>query len=174
MAASMGLVLRSRRGGHQCLAGQPRSRAPGLAQGDVIQTVDGEPIDDERALTFAVGARRPGETVSIVLARGRQTRTVRVPLDRLPTARSPDPRLIQGRNPLAGATVANLSPAEAYRRRLDPFVSRGVVVTRMQPGFSQMVGIQVGDIVRRGERARDQQLSSAPSRSCRPGLRAGR
>ena len=59
-----------------------------------------------------------------------------------------DERLIAGRNPLTGATIANLSPAEADAHGIDPFLS-GVYITRLDPrsiaaGMSQL---QAGDMI---------------------------
>jgi S1-C subfamily serine protease len=58
-----------------------------------------------------------------------------------------DERLIAGANPLAGATVVNLSPASAQQYGADPF-GHGVLVTAVGPGIAQSVGLRAGDFVR--------------------------
>ena len=125
----------------------PAARA-GLARGDVIQSLDGQTVDDDRGLTFAVGAHRPGDSVSLAVVRGSTPRSVRLNVDAPPTDPPADPRLLTGRNPLSGATVANVSPAEAYRRRLDPFAAHGVLVTKVGAGYGASIGVQPGDFIR--------------------------
>ncbi len=125
----------------------PAARA-GVARGDVIQSVDGATIDDDRALTFAVGAHRPGDDVAIAVTHGSTPRVLHLAVDAPPNAPAADPRVLTGRNPLSGATVANLSPAEAYRRRLDPFAAHGVVVTEVAAGYGQSIGVRPGDFIR--------------------------
>ncbi|MEX2642838.1 MAG: PDZ domain-containing protein [Acetobacterales bacterium] len=52
------------------------------------------------------------------------------------------------RSPLAGAVVANLSPALADELSLDPFGS-GVIVLRVRPdSIARRLGFRPGDIVR--------------------------
>ena len=125
----------------------PAARA-GVARGDVIQSVDGVTIDDDRAVTFAVGAHRPGDSVTLTVAHGSTPRTLHLTVDAPPSAPAADPRLLTGRNPLSGATVANVSPAEAYRRRLDPFAAHGVLVTEVGAGYGQSIGVRPGDFIR--------------------------
>jgi Do/DeqQ family serine protease len=120
----------------------------GIVRGDVIQSVDGDTVDDDRALTFAIGAHRPGDGVTLMVARGVTPRALRLTVDAPPNAPAPDPRLLTGRNPLSGATVANLSPAEAYRLRLDPFAAHGVLVTKVGAGYGQSIGVRPGDFIR--------------------------
>jgi S1-C subfamily serine protease len=59
-----------------------------------------------------------------------------------------DVRVISGRNPLAGATVVNASPAAAYQYGFDPFSGRGVLVTRLDAGYAQTIGLRPGDFIR--------------------------
>jgi Do/DeqQ family serine protease len=117
--------------------GGPAARA-GVARGDVIQSIDGDVVDDDRALTFAVGAHRPGDAVTLAVARGSRPRPLRLTVD------AP----LTGRNPLSGATVSNVSPAEAYRLRLDPFAAHGVLVTQVGAGYGQSIGVRPGDFIR--------------------------
>ena len=54
---------------------------------------------------------------------------------------------LQGRQPFAGTTVANLSPALADELGIDG-QSRGVIVTQVRQGtIAQRLGISPGDIV---------------------------
>ncbi len=125
----------------------PAARA-GLARGDVIQSVDGATIDDDRGLTFAVGAHRLGDGITLAVVHGSSPRAVKLNVDAPPSDPPADPRLLTGRNPLSGATVANVSPAEAYRRRLDPFAAHGVLVTKAGNGYGESIGVRPGDFIR--------------------------
>ena len=56
------------------------ARAAGLAQSDVIVSLDGRPIESARALTRLVGLHRPGEMVKLGVIRGTQPSTLGVRL----------------------------------------------------------------------------------------------
>jgi S1-C subfamily serine protease len=128
--------------------GGPASRA-GLAQGDVIVAVNGAPVNDEAGLNYQVATRSPGATLTLTVRRGGgAARPVPVRVDAPPAVPAADPRTIGGRNPLTGATVANLSPASAYASGVDPFSGRGVVVTKVAGGYAAQIGIQAGDFIR--------------------------
>ena len=124
----------------------PAARA-GVRDGDVITAVDGATVDDAGALNYRIVTHRPGEAVVLTVHRGKSELTPRVILE-APAATPPqDKRVISGANPLAGATVVNLSPASAQEQGVDPF-GHGVVVTALNPGVAQSVGIRVGDFIR--------------------------
>nr|MEA2798812.1 hypothetical protein [Phenylobacterium sp.] len=121
----------------------------GLKQGDLVTSVDGGPVVDAAALNYAIANHRPGESVRIGLRRtagGDQTLTVQA--EAAPATPARDERLIAGRNPFAGATVVNLSPAVAEELGLDPFGKRGVLVLKMTEGAAHQLGVQPGDIIR--------------------------
>jgi Do/DeqQ family serine protease len=124
----------------------PAARA-GLRGGDVIVSVDGAPVDDEGALNYRIATRRPGESVVLAVKRGGSDLQLKVVVA-APAAVPPEDKwVISGANPLAGATVVNLSPAVAQAQGVDPFL-RGVLVTALGPGFAQSVGLRPGDIIR--------------------------
>jgi S1-C subfamily serine protease len=55
---------------------------------------------------------------------------------------------ISGRNPLDGATVADVSPAAAEQLGLDAFTAAGgVLVTKVGPGLAGNLGIRPGDVI---------------------------
>jgi S1-C subfamily serine protease len=125
----------------------PAARA-GLRSGDVIQAIDGAPVEDEGTLTYRIATRRPGETVTLTVRRAGQTLSPRVTVEP-PSAVPPrDERVLTGQNPLAGATVINISPASAQEIGVDPFAVHGVVVTAVGPGFAGNIGIRPGDVIR--------------------------
>ncbi len=128
--------------------GGPAARA-GLGQGDVIVSVDGQAINDDAGLNYTVATRGAGDALSLVVRRGGgPPRTLTARIEAPPATPAPDLRTLTGRNPLAGATVVNVSPAAAYRYGVDPFGPQGVLVTAVAGGFAQQIGLQPGDFIR--------------------------
>ncbi|MBV8684531.1 MAG: Do family serine endopeptidase [Caulobacteraceae bacterium] len=127
--------------------GGPADKA-GLHSGDVIEAVDGAPIDSEGSLTYRVATHRSGESVQLTVRRGKASFLPRLTVEPPPAVPAEDKRTIAGRNPLAGATVVNLSPASAIENGSDPFAAHGVLVTSVAGGPAGMIGIRSGDIIR--------------------------
>ena len=126
----------------------PAARA-GLRQGDVILTVDGQAITDVGGLNYAVGTRRPGESLRLGVRRENgQESAVTLRAEPPPATPARDERTITGRNPFNGATVVNLSPAVADELGVDPFQGPGVMVVRVGRGFAMNAGLRPGDMVR--------------------------
>jgi Do/DeqQ family serine protease len=126
--------------------GGPASRA-GITRGDVILTVDGEPVNDDGGLTYRIATSHVGDTVALTVRHAGQVRTVSLHVERPPETPPADARTLAGRNPLAGATVVNVSPASAQQYGADPFSSQGVLVTQTGGG-AQVIGVQPGDFIR--------------------------
>jgi serine protease Do len=126
----------------------------GLRVGDVVVSVDGHEVDDAQALKFRLATLPLGSPVRLEVQRQGQERTVEVSLSEPPETPPRDQSLLEGRHPLAGATVVNLSPAVADELGTDPF-QHGVMVVQLRPGSpAQRLGVTPGDIVMRvNERA---------------------
>jgi S1-C subfamily serine protease len=125
----------------------PGDRA-GLKQGDLVLSVDDQPVGDEASLNYRVATRGAGDSVAIVVRGDKgQTRTVMVRLAP-PPGGAGESRVIDGRNPLNGATVSSLTPQAAEQMGLDPFAARdGVVVSKAGEGVAARLGLQDGDII---------------------------
>ncbi len=65
-------------------AGTPAADA-GLQSGDRIVSLDGKQIASADALTSAIAAKKPGDTVSVTYSRGGQSHTVKIELASRPT-----------------------------------------------------------------------------------------
>ncbi|WP_370153201.1 Do family serine endopeptidase [Ferrovibrio sp.] len=124
----------------------PAGRA-GLQAGDVVLAVDGREVNDPQALKFRISTRKLGETASLdVLREGRRI-AVAVPLSQAPEDPPRNLTLLRGNQPLAGATVGNLSPAFAEELGADT-LEDGVVVTEVEPGSpAHRLRIRPGDRV---------------------------
>jgi Do/DeqQ family serine protease len=145
-AKSLGL---DRAGGAMVVSvypGGPAAQA-GLGEGDVIVSADGQPVTDEGVLNYRVATHKPGESMSVQIRKGGGLRTVQVRLDAPPSTPARDERTLSGREPLAGATVVNLSPAVAEEYGLDPMLT-GVLIIKPGQNFAAQAGFQAGDIIR--------------------------
>ncbi|MCW5725297.1 MAG: Do family serine endopeptidase [Maricaulaceae bacterium] len=119
----------------------------GLRRGDVVLSIDGVAVNDEPGARFRLATRAIGEQARLTVLRDGAERALTLAAEPAPGAPAPDNRVIDGRNPFAGAEVANLSPAFNEEHGLDPFL-RGVVVMRVQRGSAaDYFGFQPGDRV---------------------------
>jgi Do/DeqQ family serine protease len=120
----------------------------GLKQGDVVTSVDGQPIADAASLNYAMGNHKSGEVARLSVRRAAGAQTLMVRAEPPPALPARDERTITGRNPFQGATVVNLSPAVAEEVGVDPFGQKGVMVLKLAAGAAQQVGLRPGDIIR--------------------------
>jgi Do/DeqQ family serine protease len=154
---------------NQIYPGGPAARA-GLAPGDVILAVDGREVQDPKGLNFRLAIGALGEDAPLeVWRRGRRI-SLRLPLETPPYLPEPQPTTLDGRQPLAGATVANLSPGLNKDLNIDLF-QRGVVVLKVERGSpAAQLRLQRGDLVTRvGERTiQDVAQLTAALRRVRP------
>ncbi len=124
----------------------PGHRA-GLRPGDVITAVDGRSVDDPPALRYRLATYAIGGSAVLTVVRGGRTREVVLPLIAAPEDPPRRETLLEGRHPLAGARVANLSPAVAETLGFDDG-AEGVVVLRTLPRSPAVrVGVRAGDVV---------------------------
>ncbi|MFZ4068874.1 MAG: Do family serine endopeptidase [Caulobacterales bacterium] len=119
----------------------------GLRVGDVVLSVNGQPVADEQGLRFQTDTQKPGATVALAIRRGAEARTIQARIDPLPRA-NPEPRELSGPHPLDGTRVVTLSPAVADERGLDPFVSGALIEAMDGRGLAARLGLRPGDIVR--------------------------
>jgi len=145
----------------------PAARA-GLRVGDVIATVDGREVYDPRGFKFRLATRPIGQVVALEVRNRNGMRRVSLPLEAPPEDPPREQTPLRGNHPLAGATVANLSPAVAQELGLDD-AARGVVVLTIVRGSPAanirlrprdiVLGINGADTPRVGQL--DQALQSA-------------
>ncbi len=100
----------------------------GVRVGDIVTTVDGRPVGDPEELDYRVGSRVVGGKLKLTLLRDGEEIASTVALEQAPESPARDERNLDGPSPLAGATVANLSPALAEELGLDTLLT-GVIVT---------------------------------------------
>jgi serine protease Do len=147
IAASLGIAVPNGVLLRNVYPGGPAASA-GLKVGDVIFSVDGQPVNDMQSLNYRIATHKPGDVVKMHVHLGKKASDISVALALPPE--NPPRRLIAigGRNPLTGARVENLSPATAVELQL-PLMAKGVVIVSVSANTpSGGYGFQPGDIVR--------------------------
>src|SRR5437899_1156986 len=118
----------------------------GFKRNDVIVAVRDLPIDNEASLRFRLATLSVGDTVPVRVIRGGKEITLEVPLMAPPEDPPRDRSLLDGRQPLSGATVVNMSPAIADELGLIEWKD-GVAVVEVQPGSYAGRFLRPGDMV---------------------------
>lgn len=122
--------------------------AAGMRPGDVVQSVDGAPVDGPRELALRVADVKPGHVAHLSLLRGGQVTTLDVTVAAMPEERqaagaSQAPAGRQG----IGVALAPLSPELRGELEL-PGSLKGAVVAQVRPGSpAARAGVQEGDVV---------------------------
>ena len=157
--------------------GSPAAQA-GIKVGDLIVSVDGQPIDDQVAFGYRFGTKPVGGTAQLTVERGGKAITARVKLASAPEG-ARDEITIGSNTPFAGIKAVNLSPAVADELRLDTS-STGVAVTDVAEGSAaQNIGFRRGDIIvsvndKKIEKTRDlERVTSERARSWKIVLKRG-
>jgi Do/DeqQ family serine protease len=123
----------------------PAARA-GLKTGDLILSIDGQPVEDPNAFDYRFATKALGGSAQLAILRNGKEGNLSVALATAPETPR-DEVLIKSRSPFGGVTVANLSPALADELRLDS-ASEGIVVVDVADGSAAAnVGFQRGDLI---------------------------
>jgi Do/DeqQ family serine protease len=118
----------------------------GFKRNDVIISMRDQPIDDEAGLRFRLATLSVGTKVSVKVVRAGKEVILEVPLAAPPEEPARDKAVLDGRQPLSGATVMNLSPAVAEELGLVEW-RPGVIVAQIQPGSYAARFLRQGDMV---------------------------
>jgi serine protease Do len=122
--------------------------AAGVKTGEVVQSVDGNDVDDMQSLNYRIATHKPGDRVRLHVASGKSGRDVTATVALPPENPPREAQTVGGRNPLGGARVINLSPAAALDLSLDLF-SKGVAIAAVEDNsYAAAQGFQTGDIIR--------------------------
>ena len=126
------------------------AQAAGLKAGDLILSAGGETMDNYKALPMKVADMDAGQTLSLEIARGGDTRTVSVEVGPMPgqevAARVPaeaaDPD-----QPRIGLYLVPLTPEIRQRQGFDD-QTRGVLIADVQEGSpAERAGIKAGSLI---------------------------
>jgi serine protease Do len=125
--------------------GGPGAHA-GLKRNDVIIALKDQPIDDEASLRFRLATLPVDSTVSVKVIRGGKEFVFDMKLAAPPEDPPRDPAVLEGRQPLSGASIANLSPAVADELGLVEWRA-GVIVTEVKAGSYAGRFVRPGDMI---------------------------
>ena len=128
-------------------AGGPADKA-GLKEGDVVLTVDGREVFDDRGMKFIAATKAEGESVTLSTLRNGQPRQVSLRMTAPPGTTQAERMQVSGQNPFTGAVVAELSPALGEELGLDAFNGGMLVYSVPRGSVANRVGFQPGDIIR--------------------------
>lgn len=128
--------------------GKGPAHLAGLEVGDVVVSVDDKIVQDPEAFQYRFVTKGVGGTAELGLYREgkkiRTTITLIAPIEEPPR----NTRDLQGKHPLAGSQVANLSPAVSTELGLDGESKTGVVVLKVeQRSNAARLGLRRGDII---------------------------
>jgi len=147
IAESLGLATPSGALVAKVHAKGPAAKA-GLLAGDVVVSVDDKPVQDPQAFQYRFVTQGIGGAAELgVLRKGQKVKAI---VTLIPPVEDPprDVRDLQGRHPLTGCKVANISPAVAQEVGLDDDTREGVVVLEVQDKTpAARLGVKRGDIV---------------------------
>ncbi|MBS0272568.1 MAG: Do family serine endopeptidase [Proteobacteria bacterium] len=136
--------------------GGPADEA-GIKAGDFIAAFDGKKIEDDAALDYQIAISPVGKTSEFTIVRKGKEKKIAITLKAPLEEKTSEALLIQGQNPLRGASLQNISPALALEFGLDP-MERSVIVTNVvtkEP--AAQLGIRPGDIL---ESVNDKKITS--------------
>jgi serine protease Do len=128
-------------------AGGPAAKA-GLQPGDVILSVNGQPVADSNALPSQVAALAPGTTTKVQVWRDKATKDLSVTVGTLSDAKTAsagqgaDKGDSASQDARLGVAVRPLTPEEKQSASL----SRGLLV-QQSGGAAESAGIQAGDVI---------------------------
>jgi serine protease Do len=145
----------------------------GLRAGDIVLSLDGQPVRDDAHLITSLAELRPGQEVTLGILRDRARRDVRVRLgefERPARPQAEQPETLDQPEQVLGFTVRDIRPADAQRVG---FRGEGGVVVQDVPRFGAAAGagIQPGTIILavNGQRVRSAEQVRTVARTIRPG-----
>ena len=125
------------------------AQASGVERGDIILSVNGQPVSDANELRNTIAMLPPGETVKLQIARNGSTRDISVKLGELPSSKEQAENQQEGasKDALEGVNVENLDADTAKDLGL-PASTKGVVVTDIDPSSPKAdSGLKKGDVI---------------------------
>lgn len=120
----------------------------GVRIGDVLLAVNGHEVNDARDLRHRIATLAVGDTTVLRVWRRSEIIAVKIEMSRAPEMPARSITILDGVQPLAGATVANMSPALAEELGGDPY-DQGVIVINIKRGTNaHRLRFRVGDYLR--------------------------
>ena len=117
----------------------------GLALGDIVLSVDGQPVNSPPEMLFRMSVRPVGEAIAVEYLSDGEVKEAEVALIEAPDTPPRDARMVQD-GTLAGLAVANINPAVQSELNLPTAIFEGVVVTEVSGPLAR-VGLRAGDVL---------------------------
>ena len=124
----------------------------GLRRGDVVTSINNQPVIDSISLRNLVASNAPGTTITVAATRDGKSANYQVALAELPERPKPesDEDTSSSAAPSSekfGLTLQTLTAESANRRGLDP-TDQGLLVSKVSPGgVAANAGIRQGDLI---------------------------
>jgi len=129
--------------------GGPADKA-GLQRGDVVLSINGQPVEDSRDLRFKIASIRPGSSARLQVLRDGQRREVNVVLGERPESETQtpvSPEQPDDSSSALGIQVQELSPQIREQLELESG-TQGVLIAAVQPGSpAAEAGLTRGDVI---------------------------
>jgi serine protease Do len=134
------------------LVAEPQSGGPavkaGIEAGDVITSVNGQPVKDARDLAKRIGSMPPGATVKLVAIRKGAEKNFSLTLGELPNQREARADLRSEKETPSTTDIGKLGLTLAPAGTVAGAGSDGVVVTKVDPdGAAAGQGVKTGDVI---------------------------
>src|SRR5712691_9921922 len=124
--------------------GTPAMKA-GIKSGDIISSVNDQPVKDSRDLARKIAGMPPGTSIKLGTWRNGQPKTLTVTLGELPNTPA---RAESSERPSAPSEETGLGLSLAPARKVAGAGSQGVVVTQVDPGGPAAdSGLDAGDVI---------------------------
>jgi Do/DeqQ family serine protease len=121
--------------------------AAGLELGDVILAFNDREVLDPAGLRFRVATAKIGSEVNLKVLRDGHPEEVAITLVSAPEDPPRDETLLDGKAPLAGATIVNLSPAVAEEFGIDDAWDGVMVLSIARGSPARRIGLKPGDVL---------------------------
>ena len=127
----------------------PKSPAAtaGLELGDVILAFNNHEVLDPAGLRFRVATAKIGSDISLKVLRDGHPEDVVIKLVAAPEDPPRDETVLDGEEPLAGATIVNLSPAVAEELGVDDAWDGVMVLSVARGSPARRIGLKPGDVL---------------------------
>ncbi len=119
----------------------------GVLRGDVVTHIADHEINSEQGLRFRLATHRVGEMLSLSVIRDGAKKDLSLKTNAAPETPSRNETVLDGTNPLAGAKIANLSPALAEEIRVDEFATGVIILEVAARSPARNSGLRAGDIL---------------------------
>jgi len=119
----------------------------GLELGDVILSFNDHEVLDPAGLRFRVATAKIGSQASLKVLRDGKPEDITITLVAAPENPPREETLLEGDNPLAGASIVNLSPAVAEEMGIDDAWEGVMVVSVARGSPARRTGLKAGDLL---------------------------